>query len=226
MSEICDSHKAKPHEVESFVDVLHLLQDWFTYQPKCKPSQPVHRAPEPQTPLAKHFSPAQVQDIKTTIRTFEGTKDHVYRDSRSIKTIGVGFNLEADGARQKLSSVGANYDRVVNGQENLHPRQIDRLLDVKLNEAVVDAHRLFPKLDHYPYKVKRTLIDLTYNMGADTLSDFKKMIDHVEHGQFRAAGAALKHSRYYHQVGNERGEFNVRSLQEADRPKSHSGLGI
>jgi GH24 family phage-related lysozyme (muramidase) len=55
-----------------------------------------------------------------------GSKMHpkVYLDSRGIKTIGHGFNLERTGARAAIKAVGADYDRILNGTDSLTDAQI------------------------------------------------------------------------------------------------------
>ena len=58
----------------------------------------------------------------------EGYCHHVYKDNlRHIPTIGVGFNLLKEGAQKQIESVGANYNAVLNGSQNLTDTQIKEL---------------------------------------------------------------------------------------------------
>lgn len=54
-------------------------------------------------------------DPKPLIYDHEGCKECMYLDTKGIKTIAVGFNLQRSDARAILASVGANYSAIFNG---------------------------------------------------------------------------------------------------------------
>ena len=46
----------------------------------------------------------------------EGKKSCVYKDTKGIPTIGIGFNLQRDDARSKLAGIGLNFNDVLSGK--------------------------------------------------------------------------------------------------------------
>ncbi len=62
----------------------------------------------------------------------EGHYLHVYKDPLGIPTIGVGFNLKKSGARKKITDVGANYDLVLAGKQDLTEAQVGSTSGVRV----------------------------------------------------------------------------------------------
>ena len=69
------------------------------------------RLQELETMAAKTSSPNC--DASSIIRGHEGTRKCVYVDTTGHHTIGVGYNLDQAGARAMITSVGADFDKVI-----------------------------------------------------------------------------------------------------------------
>ncbi len=59
----------------------------------------------------------------------------MYKDSEEIPTISTGFNLNRDDAKEVIESLGANYEKIKSGEEELSVDQAQRLEDHILDEA-------------------------------------------------------------------------------------------
>ena len=146
--------------------------------------------------------------IRPSTRTFvakhEGRRARVYRDSKGHPTVGVGFNLDRGDARKVLASVGADYDRVRAGAQDLTDAQIDALLDVTLRGAMETVRAAVPGFDALKPAQQDGLMDMAFNLGSGGFPKFQKMIAALNAGDARTAAAEAKDSLWAQQVGPER----------------------
>jgi len=143
-----------------------------------------------------------IASIVPRVKQHEGVKDTVYKDSRGIPTIGVGFNLTRDDSVQRLKSVGANPVKVKAGQAKLSQYQIDTLLMQDLIDARKNAADLFKNFNQLPAQVQGVLIEMTFNLGKRGLSEFKNFIAHIEAKRFDQASREMLNSSWAKQVGD------------------------
>ena len=73
--------------------------------------------PAPQQPLIVMLMDlsGSCPSDESMVKQGEGFRSTVYKDTKGIKTICYGYNLERGNARGDLSRVGANYDSVMGG---------------------------------------------------------------------------------------------------------------
>ena len=96
-------------------------------------------------------------DPKPMIMRHEGKKECVYLDTKGIKTIGVGFNMQNKEAPAVFASIGADYNKFISGPVTkwsapcncstvpcLTEGQIEELLDISLKTAIADAQTVIP----------------------------------------------------------------------------------
>ncbi len=57
---------------------------------------------------------------------WEGRRSTVYRDTKGIPTIGVGFNLTTADAPAQIAALGLDYQSVLNGSAALTDAQMDQ----------------------------------------------------------------------------------------------------
>ena len=134
----------------------------------------------------------------------EGYEPCVYKDPLGIPTIGVGFNLKKDGAREAIEGVGADYDNVLSGTQCLSDCQIKTLFDNDMNEAVGCAKNwLGSSWSDLGPDPQSAVADMAFNMGCATLRGFKKLHAALTESppNYEAARKEMQDSNWCGQVG-------------------------
>lgn len=118
--------------------------------------------------------------LKTQLTRHEGLRPHVYRDTKGLETIGVGRNISASGP-------------------GLRPAEIDFLLDNDINECEKEARKYYwySSLDDTRQNV---ILNLIFNMGANTFSTFKKFHTACSVRNWVVAVRELDDSKWQEQV--------------------------
>ena len=165
-------------------------------------------------------------DIKTLIAKHEGERRDAYLDSRRIWTIGIGFNLERQGADAALAAAGVNRDviwaaieeakRAGHGQKPgdhtvdlLTDAEVDALFQTDVTEAIAGARRLCPGYDAWPSTAQAVLVDLVYNVGESKLSTWKHTLGAFNARDWKGVGNNLLATQpWFNQVGR-RAQENV-----------------
>lgn len=145
-------------------------------------------------------------DAIAFITKHEGRRLAVYKDSLGIPTIGVGFNLEREGAQQDLTAVGAPSVKELLAGAELTPATCDALLRRDLQACTDDLARMFVHFDRMPEEIKLVLIDLRFNLGPFRLRGFTNTLDAFRKGDWRAAAKGLRLSLWAKQVGKRADE--------------------
>ncbi len=148
----------------------------------------------PQKPELDH------DKLLAQLTIHEGRRKHVYADSLGIPTIGVGFNLKREDARAALEALGANYDRILAGDEGLSDSQINSLLEQDTANSINHCKEVFPGFNELSDVRKRVLVDMMFNLGPTRFRTFRKMIGAIEYRDFNRAADEMTDSLWYHQV--------------------------
>jgi lysozyme len=117
---------------------------------------------------------------KAQIKVDEGVRFKVYRDSLGIETVGVGRNIRDKG---------------------LSMQEVDFLLDNDLSDAERDARAIFPTFDKLSDIRKAVLLNMSFNMGRERLSKFKKLRAAVQDEDWAEAARQMLLSTWASQVG-------------------------
>ena len=117
---------------------------------------------------------------KAQIKVDEGVRFKVYRDSLGIETVGVGRNIRDKG---------------------LSMQEVDLLLDNDLTDAERDARAIFPTFDKLSDIRKAVLLNMSFNMGRERLSKFKKLRAAVQDEDWAEAARQMILSTWATQVG-------------------------
>jgi len=151
----------------------------------------------PQTPQTQQ-TPAQTQQTQQTatktptyaddairemVMKNEGLRLKTYKDTRGIRTIGVGHNLEApDSQNVFIKTFGAAgkqlHTNCLNGVCGLTEEEAKRLFDADYVKHRNQAVAYFPNLHIYPSDVQSMLVDATYR--GDPGKNFRKLVEHAE----------------------------------------------
>lgn len=128
------------------------------------------------------------------IKQNEGYSDKPYKDTRGIRTIGYGFNMQEPANIQMAKQLGVRLDRP------LKQKDADKLFKHSVIAAEDAVRNIDPEYDTRPDDVKRALLDMSYNLGASRLGEFTNMFDALKAGDYKAAGYEVMRSLYAAQV--------------------------
>lgn len=164
-------------------------------------TEPGGEAPAPQTGSLPAIPPL-VREMIKFVEPFEGRHDKTYLDSKGIPTVGIGFNLQRPDARERMTAVGANYDRILAGQDRLTAEQIDSLLAHDMENFIEDARGIVDNFDSLPKIAQMVIADMTFNMGPNRFGGFKKAIAAFEINDYATAADEMQDSAWYTDVGD------------------------
>lgn len=103
----------------------------------------------------------------------EDNRSCVYNDPVThVPTVGIGFNLDKEGARKELEGVGANYNAVLNGSQCLNATQIETLFKEDMSTAVSCASSWLKRWSSLAVASQSAIADMAFNMGCGNLTKF------------------------------------------------------
>lgn len=174
--------------------------------------KPTKQELESKDPIVK-IAHMPLSDLERQILIGEGCSDSLYFDSKGKRTIGIGFNLERNGARERIEKVGANYDLVFEGKESISENQIYSLLKMDLRDFEVEARKIFPSFYSQPETVKNILVDMTYNMGGGNLRGFTNLREAIKRKDYTWAADEMVDSKWYREDVGTRGKELVAKMR-------------
>ncbi len=152
-------------------------------------------------------------DIKAYITKHEGERLWAYKDSLGIWTMGVGFNIERDGANDAMKKAGIDPDMIWAAIEEakkagkavtsplINHSQSMALLDADVTACIDDLRvGLFPMFYKMPEPARMVLMDLRFQLGPSRLRQFKNTLKAFTESRWKDAGAGIKASAMYKQV--------------------------
>jgi lysozyme len=110
-------------------------------------------------------------------------------------------------SKAEIESLGLNFKQVLSGQQKLTNEQINILFNQDVNTAIQDAKKLIKNFDTLPTNVKAVIVDMSFNLGYNKLSGFKKFIAAIENRNFTEAAKQMQQSEWWNQVGNRSREL-------------------
>jgi len=128
----------------------------------------------------------------------EGFRSEIYKDSRGIKTVGQGFNIQDAVMRSMLPADVASGKRAITQAENNEAYNKRMALAQRDAKAYLGA-QIYDALDKERQGVFN---DLSYNMGLPTLSKFVQLKTATQGNNWTKAAQALLNSNYARQVPN------------------------
>mgnify|MGYP001574590181 CR=1 FL=1 len=146
------------------------------------------------------------QALKEELKRDEGNKRFLYDDNTGEPPALTFMN----GRAGKLTG-GVGWNFTDNG---LPPFIVDQLLDLGIDQAALDVHALLPEWENLSDARQRVLLNLAFNMGRNTLAQFRIFLRAMQDGEFEAAAVALKDSRWFTQVGKDRSDHLLKKIVE------------
>jgi GH24 family phage-related lysozyme (muramidase) len=195
------------NDVESLLIKHHNNVQEVKKEIESKPKVSPTNIQKPLSQPTKDVSGDLLSIVKPMLIKHEGNKNFVYRDSKGIPTIGIGFNLTRNDAKLKIQALGLDFKQIMSGQQKLTNEQINTLFNSDVNTAIQDAKKLIRNFDSLPTNVKAVIVDMSFNLGYNKLSGFKKFIAAIESKNFVEAAKQMQQSEWYNQVGNRSREL-------------------
>ena len=158
--------------------------------------------PPPPPAMIQHAPDKSInyQELYELIKDHEGYRTRVYKDTVGKPTIGIGFNLTRPDARKLITSIGANYNNILLGKEELTDKQIRDLYDICIRIAIKDAQTFMPSLINQPKNIKLAIVDMAFNLGYNNLNKFKNTKDLLVAGKYNDAANEVLNSKWANQV--------------------------
>ena len=162
---------------------------------------------------AKRVKEQRSQNYYDMLSLNEGNKSTVYKDSKGIPHIGIGFNLEDTANRKFLKREGIDINELFDGRK-LSENETRTLYNHSLTQAFKDAQKYDPNFAKRPEAVKMTLVDMSFNLGLTKLNKFEKMKAGLMNNDYNVAADEMIDSKWYKQV-NDRGPRMVQVMRSA-----------
>lgn len=198
---LLDLQKAYAQNPQQVIQQAEQVQAEQIQQVQPQAVETVEQVQETGVPTEPRLSGQLNDTLSGMVTEHEGHRSKVYRDSKGIPTIGIGFNLQRGDASQKLSEIGVDINDVLKGKE-LTDQQINTLFEADLISAVDDARKFLPNFDKQPEMVKNIVTDMSFNLGLTRLSVFKEFQKALLKGDYQKAADEMIDSKWYGEVGN------------------------
>ena len=127
----------------------------------------------------------------------EGFRTRVYRDTVGKRTIGIGFNMDAPGARDRWTKAGVktDFNDALNGRKTITKQEAESLYALVKGETEVQARKLVRNYTTLGKHQQSALKDMVYQLGAAGAMAFVRTRALIEKGDFSGAARALLDSR-------------------------------
>ena len=163
------------------------------------------------------------EDVRPQVYTIEGNR-----------TIGVGFDLESKVNLKILREMypNININALLNGEISLTSEQIIALMNRSIEIAYQDCLKLFQNFNNLPLTVQDVLVNMSFNMGYNRLSEFEKMIAAVNARNWEEMAREMRNSKWFRQTGDRSRElFNIirqfaQQQQGGGTPPQQGGGGM
>jgi len=143
--------------------------------------------------------------LRAELSRDEGRRTKPYFDSKGIKTVGVGWNLQANGIPAEVQAILGLSLRDLQQAYNIDyewpEAAIDKLLDIGIARAEAGLDGLLTRWRDMDAVRQRVCLNLCFNMGAKTLSEFKRTLTAIAHGDWEAAARGMSESLWAREVG-------------------------
>jgi lysozyme len=131
--------------------------------------------------------------IAEYITKHEGRKNKPYRCPAGARTIGVGYNDDANPLPKHIADHLRSYGSITDVM-------IDELLNISIEIAEGDCMRLFPDWDNFTPNRKMALTDFLFQLGYSRASKFTHAIAAINTGRWEDAAHEMRDSNWARQV--------------------------
>lgn len=118
--------------------------------------------------------------LEAQLEIDEGKRNKMYLDSKGIPSLGIGHNLR---------------------DKPISDRAVRVIFEDDVADAEADIRKLFYDFDDLNDNRKAVVLNMMFNMGLPTFSQFKNTISLINHGEYGQAADAMLDSAWAKQVG-------------------------
>lgn len=143
-----------------------------------------------------------VSQVPDHILREEGLELSSYNDTEGVRTVGIGFNMESPHSRGVWKSAGidADFNAVKAGKQSISQADAVKLAQASTRIALDDVKALVPNYYDLSPRRREALLNMSYQLGRNRLSEFKNMLGSVRDGNFIRAAEAVRNSKYARQT--------------------------
>lgn len=123
-----------------------------------------------------------IRDITLALRKEEGFRAHVYKCSANKWTIGYGRNVQKNSG-PGITKEEANY-----------------LLACDIQRTISECEKAFPFMADLNSERLGVMVQLCFQMGLPALRKFRRMLHHLDRGEYKQASEELLDSRFAKQT--------------------------
>ncbi|MFW5606137.1 MAG: glycoside hydrolase family protein [Campylobacter hyointestinalis] len=129
-----------------------------------------------------------------SIKSNEGFRDHIYKDTLGFDTIGYGF---------KVSSLSKD-ELELNGGiiEPMSKEAADKILKKKLAKLTSKVYDAIPWINNSPKEVQEVVIEMAYQMGVGGVLKFKNTLNFIKENDYKNASSNMMKSLWAKQTPN------------------------
>jgi lysozyme len=145
-------------------------------------------------------------NIYELLKQHEGIRRKPYKCSMGFKTIGVGWNIDANPLPLEIAD-----HLKVHGE--ITDAMVDNLLSISVGHATADCRDLFPTFDEFSDRRKMALIDFTFQLGKKGVSRFVNSVACINTGRWDDAAENMLLSAWARQTPNRAADI-IQMIQE------------
>jgi len=135
-------------------------------------------------------------DLISDLKRDEGVVLHTYKDHLGYKTIGTGhLTDERKGGIPLRKIIGEDKDNITMDEN-------DTILKYDIDRTSKEVESKIPWLKKKPEPVKKSIINMAFNLGTNGLLKFKNTLKHVKNDEYNEAAHGMLNSKWARQVGN------------------------
>lgn len=145
---------------------------------------------------AYHGGNDVIHKIRAMLERHEGKKYTPYRCTQGFRTIGIGYNFDANPLPKDIK----DYLRA-NGR--ITDEMIDRLFTLSLSDAVGGCIKQYPNFALFSENRRLALVDFMFNLGPGRVAKFKNTNQAINSGRWADAAEGIRKSLYWKQLGGD-----------------------
>lgn len=155
-----------------------------------------------------------VLNVKEQLKIDEGYKLEIYLDSEGLPTFGIGHLVtkadpEYNIVKQEWPFI---FDKSLTIEEKMvkfkesnkkvkiSESRVKEAFEKDLLIAISDAKKIFAEFNGFCDELKEIIVNMSFNLGINRLSGFKRMIKAIKEGDFKEAAVEMIDSKWYYQV--------------------------